>query len=72
MKPSLIAKATGGKVTPRKAIPVAIKFGGTVDDPKITGIDVGALAKTLAEEFALAAGAGKLLACSYPDSRSTI
>lgn len=53
----LISAVSGGKLKPKRAIPVALSLGGTLTNPKITGIKTQALATELAK----AAGLSKLL-----------
>lgn len=52
LTPKLLASLSGGRINPKRPIPVALKLGGTLDDPQITGIEV----RALAEELAKAAG----------------
>ena len=59
--PSLIAAATGNKVQMSKAAPVGLELGGTLEDPKITGVDVGDLAEEIAKSLAMSLGAEKVL-----------
>lgn len=54
--PKLLSLVSGGKIKPSKAIPVQLGLGGTVTDPKITGLKTSALAT----EIAKAAGLSKL------------
>jgi hypothetical protein len=51
MQPDTVAMFTGGKVKPKKAIPVPMKIGGTWDHPAITGVDVTALAAAILGEL---------------------
>lgn len=43
LSPDTIARWTGGKVKPKKAIPVPLKIGGTWERPMVTGVDAAAL-----------------------------
>ncbi len=47
LTPQTIRKMTGGKLTPRSAVPVPLKIGGTWDHPRVTGVDVGKLVGAL-------------------------
>ena len=58
--PKLIAAITKNRVRPKKAFPVSLKLGGTVTDPKISGIDVGEMSKMLTTELARSLGVEKL------------
>lgn len=53
LTPATIAKLTGNKIKLKEAVPVPLKIGGTWDNPKVSGVDVGRLVT------ALVAAAGK-------------
>lgn len=53
---ALIAAISGGKIKPSRAVPVELGLGGTLTDPKITGVKTA----ELATELAKAAGLSKL------------
>ena len=50
LTPATISKMTGGKVTPKNAVPLPFKIGGTWDAPRVSGFDVGALLKAILGE----------------------
>lgn len=53
LTPALIALASGGRIVTKRPLPVALKLGGTLSDPEITGIEVRALATELAKAAGL-------------------
>jgi AsmA protein len=59
--PAAIAALTANKVRPAKAIPVALKLGGTLTHPEISGVEAEALVALLTTELAKSLGAEKLL-----------
>ena len=48
LTPQMISKMTGGKVKVKDPVPVPMRIGGSWDAPKVSGIDVGALAIAVA------------------------
>ncbi len=58
--PAAIATLTQNKVKPQKPIPVGLKLGGTLTDPKVSGVEADALVELLTTEFAKAMGLEKL------------
>ncbi|MGK0358797.1 MAG: hypothetical protein ACI9U2_001090 [Bradymonadia bacterium] len=55
--PALLRTVTGGKINLSKSIPIKLGLGGSITDPKITGLQVEALLT----EVAKAAGLSKLM-----------
>lgn len=49
----LIELVSAGRIKVKKPLPVALKIGGTLDDPKISGVEVRALATELARAAGL-------------------
>jgi hypothetical protein len=47
LAPATIAKMTGNKVKPASAVAVPVKIGGTWDKPRVTGVDVAQLLRSL-------------------------
>lgn len=56
LEPATLAKLSGGRIKVKKAIPAALRIGGTLTSPKIEGIEGAALAAVLLT----AAGLGEL------------
>lgn len=52
LAPSVVKAASGGKLTPSQALPIGLVLGGFVDDPEISGVELGDAAKILTEELA--------------------
>ena len=59
---SAVAKMTANKVKPSKPVPVGLTIGGTVDSPKITGVEIDGLVKVLGGELAKSLGLEKVAA----------
>ena len=57
-----VAKISGGRVKPKKPMPVGLTIGGTVDNPKISGVEVGELVKLMGGELAKSLGLEKVAA----------
>lgn len=67
LSPQTISKATGGKLVPDSPIPVSLRFGGTLSDPRIEPVDLertvaallGAIARGRGKELLSGVGGGK-------------
>jgi len=55
--PAMVAQASGGKLKLGKNAPVGLVLGGTVDEPEVSGIEVGDLVEALLRQSA----AGQLI-----------
>ncbi len=61
LSPRTISKISGNKVKTKKPVPVGLTIGGTVDNPKISGVEVGELVKMMGGELLKAAGLEKVM-----------
>lgn len=60
LQPETIARLSRGKLKIDKPIPVALKLGGTLSDPEVSGVDATDLGKVLLAAAAQAAGLGEV------------
>ena len=61
LNPATVAQMTANKVKTSKPMPVGLTIGGTVDSPRITGVEVGKLVELLGTELAKSMGLAQLM-----------
>ncbi len=59
LQPATVSRLSSGRIKLDKAIPVGLKLGGTLTDPKVSGVDAKTLGAALLGAAAMALGADK-------------